>query len=352
MNRKILVLELWGLGDLIFSTPFVRAAIEAGHEIHVLAKPHAKPLLEATYPGVRFIAFHAPWTSHQGKYRLWHWNWREFASLVLQLREEHFDAVVSVRNDPRDHALMGLLGVSQRLGFPKYGSGLFLTNRLSRSRAKQHKVEDWREIGVALGLPRNKLSHLYLDGDSYACERVDSIFDPICKPVIVVHTGARNGVRRWPESYFKNIISRLRSEFDFHLAVIPDPDGHGSALASCTDTFLPDLTIPELVDVLSRSDLVLCNDSGPSHVAAACGRPVVAIFGPSDPDWFRPWGLMHKVIIRDICPWRPCFDYCRCTEAVCMTQLLPEHAWPQVRAHALEFVRWETGVFQPVMSAA
>jgi heptosyltransferase-2 len=56
-------------------------------------------------------------------------------------------------------------------------------------------------------------------------------------------------------------------------------------------------------------------------------------FGPTDPDWFRPWGENHFLIIRDICPWWPCFDYCKFSEPYCMTKLLPDRAWPEVQQH-------------------
>ena len=127
--------------------------------------------------------------------------------------------------------------------------------------------------------------------------------------------------------------SKLRARFDFHLVLVPDPDGYGASLRPLADAVLRPLTVPELVDVLGRVDLLLCNDSGPGHIAAACGRPAIPIFGPTDPDWFRPWGDQHHLVIRDICPWRPCFDYCKFSEPYCMTKLLPERAWPEIRDH-------------------
>jgi heptosyltransferase-2 len=91
--------------------------------------------------------------------------------------------------------------------------------------------------------------------------------------------------------------------------------------------------VRDLVDVLGRVDLLLCNDSGPGHIAASCGRPVIAIFGPGEPDSFRPWGGDNKVIMRDICSWRPCSDYCKFSEPHCMTKLLPDIVWSDIEQH-------------------
>ncbi len=329
---KLLVLEFWGLGDLTFSTPVLRAAMER-YEVTLVGKAHARPLLAPTFPEIEFFAYDAPWSAYRDKYRLWRWNWRDLLVLLSRLRAHHFDAAMSVRNDPRDHLFMLLTGARQRFGFPRRGSSAFLTHPVLRSREKQHKVEDWRDVGRALGLSGMDIAEPALDHPRYRSVRVDALLAGVSKPLICLHPGARLPVRRWAERNFAYLVERLRQWFDFHLALIPDPDGYGLGLAPLADTVLPPLEVGELVDVLGRVELLICNDSGPGHIAASCGRPAIVAFGPTDPDWFRPWGSQHHLIIRDICPWRPCFDYCKFHEPYCMTKLRPETAWPEVRQH-------------------
>lgn len=329
---KLLVLEFWGLGDLTFSTPVLRAAAER-FDITLAGKPHARPLLAPSFPQIEFLAFDAPWSAYRDKYRLWRWNWRDLIVLLAQLRDRRFDAAISVRNDPRDHLFMRLAGARTRYGFPVRGSSAFLTHPLIRSREKQHKVEDWRDLGRALELPGMGTASPALDHARYRSSRGDELFLNVRKPVVCLHPGARIPVRRWPEQNFAHIVERLRAEFDFHLVLIPDPDGYGNALAPLADSVLPHLDVTELVDVLGRAELLICNDSGPGHIAASCGRPAIVIFGPTDPDWFRPWGEQHHLVIRDICPWRPCFDYCKFPEPYCLTKIAPERAWPEMRDH-------------------
>lgn len=338
MKQKILVLELWGLGDLTFSTPLLQRALEAGHEVHLAGKDYAPQLLEATFPSVKFFAFDAPWSRYRGKYQFWRWDWWNIVSMILQLRRERYDIAMSVRNDPRDHFFMWLIGARRRFGFPVSGGKLFLTDPVIRSRSLQHKVEDWRDIGTALGLPKIADAFPELTHSAYRSPRVDALFAKLRKPTLCLHPGARIAARRWPSEYFEKIIKAMRAEFDFHLLLVPDPDGYGENLAPLADQIAAGLTIPELVDALGRSDLLLCNDSGPAHMAASCGRPAIILFGPSEPEWFRPWGADHKVIIRDICPWRPCFDYCHFSEPFCMTKLLPESAWPEIRSQIAHLV--------------
>jgi heptosyltransferase-2 len=254
--------------------------------------------------------------------------------LLRRLAGERFEAALSVRNDPRDHLFMLLVGARLRYGFPARGSGCFLTHALARTRPKQHKVEDWRDLGRALGLSGMEGAGPQLVHAQYREPAVDEMLSGLAgKPLLCLHPGARIGVRRWPEQYFACLVEKLREQFDFHLVLVPDPDGYGTTLAPLADAVLRPLSVPELVDVLGRADLLLCNDSGPGHIAAACGRPAIPIFGPTDPDWFRPWGDQHHVVIRDICPWRPCFDYCKFSEPYCMTKLLPERVWPEIQEH-------------------
>jgi ADP-heptose:LPS heptosyltransferase len=329
---KLLVLELWGMGDLTFSTPLLRSAVEK-YDVTLVGKPHARSLLEATFPEIRFVSYDAPWSAYRGKYRLWAWRWPELVGLMSRLRREKFDAAVSVRNDPRDHLLMWLVNAKRRFGFPRRGSQHFLSDPVRRLLAKQHRVEDWRDLGDAMGFSGIRKAEPMLDHPAYRSERVNAFLAGVKKPLVVLHPGARIAVRRWPEAYFEKIVRRLREMFDFHLVLIPDPDGYGMKLSSIADSVAPSLSVSELVDMLGRVELLICNDSGPGHLAASCGRPAIVVFGPTDPDWFRPWGDLHHLVIRDICPWRPCFDYCKFREPYCMTKLLPDAAWPEIRAH-------------------
>jgi ADP-heptose:LPS heptosyltransferase len=329
---KLLVCELWGIGDLTLATTLIDQA-RGQFEVHLLAKPYARNLLGPTYSDIVFDSYTAPWTTHYRKYHLWKWRWNELFKMIVDLRREKFDVAVSVRPDPRDHFLMWVCGARRRIGFPIKGSGIFLHERLCEPKDKWHRVESYRELGKRIGLAGIETANPRIDGDRYRTERVDQLLRITTKPIVTAHLGAGQPVRRWPEHYWRETLQQLREQFDFHFVLVPDSDGFGAPLQSMADGYIDNLSVCELVDLMARSNLVVCHDSGPMHVAAACGIPTIALFGPGEWRWFRPWGDDHRIVIRDICPYRPCFDFCQFPENYCLTKMLPGEVWPEIKEH-------------------
>lgn len=330
--KKLLVVELWGLGDLTLATTLLQPALDS-YEVHLLGKPHAAALLRSSYPKLRFIEWDAPWTAFTRKYEIWKWPWIKIFSVIRTLRREKFDVAVSVRKDPRDHLLMLLAGARERIGFSTKYSRHLLNRTAFVPPVSRHRVEDWRELNNMLGFGRESFPRL-----SSSVGRTPADRGKNDRPLVVLHAGARISVRRWPEKYFAAIIQQMREQFSFDLTLVPDPDGYGTGLTSLADSVAPKLTIEELMALLRQANLLICNDSGPMHLAAAVGTPTLAFFGPTDSRVFGPWGVHHKIIARDLCVYRPCFDYCRFAENYCLTRLTPDEVWPEIRAHLVTLV--------------
>jgi len=333
--KKILVLELWGIGDATLMTSALQGFISDGWNVTILAKPQTRLLLHPVFPQVKFIEFDAPWTAFRGKYRLWRWPWSTLGQLLAAVRREQFVAAVSIRSDPRDHLLMWLAGIPRRIGFVHPLSRWTLNEPMPARDPDAHRVEDWwklqdRVVGTASThhLPRMTV-------DVALVEKLRAQLGRDARPMVALHCGARIAVRRWPEGYFRQLIVSLREKFDFQLVLIPDPDGYGSSLRDLADHTFSELSLADLLALLSCADQVICNDSGPCHLAAALGVPVVAFFGPQRPELFRPFGHNHLVVIRDICPLRPCSDYCRFPENYCLTKLVPASACPEIESYLL-----------------
>jgi heptosyltransferase-2 len=317
VKPKLLVVELWGLGDLVIATPFIRAAREK-YDVTLLAKPYAEDLQRRLWGDVQVIPFIAPWTAFKHKYRLWSWPWRQMARLRRQLETRHFEFGLSARWDPRDHLLLRTLGVRSRLGFPRLGSQAALTQPLRRPEPQAHRYEYWRVLGQALGIeviPREQLHLPHSHPDA---------------PVLI-HTGAGQNVRVWPLERYREVVRRLRAS-GLAVQVACDPDQQEWWRAAGER----DLTIPrsvgELLALIDRSCAFIGNDSGPGHLAAFCGVPTFTLFGPQLPEWFAPLHPAGETMEGKACPYKPCSDYCRFASPCCMNNQELEEVWDRVQA--------------------
>ena len=328
MKPRLLVLELWGLGDLVIATPFLRAAAEK-YSVTLLAKPFAQELRPRLWPEVEVISFDAPWTAFRGKYQLWRWPWRELVQLRHRLREKQFNFGVSARWDPRDHLALKLSGARERLGFPRLQSGRWLTRELVRPDPLAHRLEHWRVAGDALGLtlpPR---------GEIFSAPRD-------LPPRVFIHSGARLPLRVWPLENFRELAARLRQK-NFAVQIACDADQRDWWRARGEDAAAAPRDVGELLALLDGAGAFIGNDSGPGHLAAACGRPTFTLFGPQLPEWFAPLHPASEVFEGKACPYKPCSDYCRFAEPFCLRNVSVEEVWPRIE----EFVRRHVSAVRP-----
>jgi heptosyltransferase-2 len=293
-GRRLLALELWGLGDLALALPFLRAA-SAQAQVTLLARPHAAPLLARFAPDVELVPLTAPWTAFHGKYRLHRWPWTELRRTRALLRERHLDVGVSARPDPRDHALLAFVGVKRRLGFSRAGSGVFLTEALPAP-ARPHRAEHWRTLAAQIGWTLPAATPSARTGRR-----------------VVIHTGAGQAVREWPRERFETLAGRLQGTgWDVTLL-----DGHGGDLM-------------RLLDTLAGADRFIGNDSGPGHLAALLGVPTFTLFGPQLPELFAPQHPQSAWVEGAPCPHKPCFDHCRFAAPHCLLDLSVDNVWTRL----------------------
>ncbi len=316
VKPKLLVVELWGMGDLVIATPFLQAASEK-YSVTLLAKPYATDLQRRFWPAVRVAPFVAPWTAFRGKYRLLSWPWREIFRL-RSLAAERFDLGLTARWDPRDHLLLKLLRARRRLGFPRLRSQIFLTDPLARPHPAAHRYENWRVLGRPLGL------------ELPAREQLQMSARPSGRDV-VVHTGAGQPVRVWPLARYRSLVERLRSR-NYRVQVACDPDQRGWWLAAGEKEVATPRTVSELLVVMECAGVFIGNDSGPCHLAAFCGVPTFTIFGPQLPEWFAPLHPAAEWLEGKPCPYKPCSDYCRFPSPACMVRSGEDEVWERVAA--------------------
>jgi ADP-heptose:LPS heptosyltransferase len=316
VKPKLLILELWGLGDLVIATPFIRAAADR-YEVTLLAKPFAGEMRPRLWPTIQVVPFTAPWTAFRfhTKYSLWRWPWRKMLRLRRELRASHFDYAVSARWDPRDHLLMRIMGVRQRLGYPRLNSQRYLTTPLARPDPLAHRQEYWRVAGKALGLELPARPKLF------TAQRTPP-------PVALIHTGARLPLRVWPLKNFQELARRLRHK-GFTVQMACDEDQLNWWRSQGEDIVCP-RSVGELFGCFDRAAVFIGNDSGPGHLAAACGLPTFTFFGPQLHEWFTPLHPSAEAFEGRACPYKPCSDYCRYERPFCLWDVTIEEAWPRV----------------------
>lgn len=325
MKPKLLIVELWGLGDLVIATPFIRAASEK-YEVTLLAKPFATEMQPRLWPAVQVVPFTAPWTAFRftSKYSLWRWPWRQILRLRRELRAQSFEYGVSGRWDPRDHFVLQIAGTRERIGFPRLKSGRYLTHTLARSGPLAHRSESWRVIGSALGLAVPSRSEIFK-------------VDRVKPPVILIHSGARLPLRVWPVKNYREIALRLRRE-NYRVEIACDEDQHQWWRDQGENAICPH-TVTELLGCMDQAAVFIGNDSGPGHLAASCGLPTFTFFGPQLYEWFAPMHPAAEWVEGKACPYKPCSDYCRFPSPYCLWDISPDEVWARVE----QFVRRHLG---------
>jgi heptosyltransferase-2 len=320
---RLLIIELWGLGDLVIATPFLRAAAER-YEVTVVAKPYGEDLQSRLWPEVKVVPFVAPWTAFRRKYRLLSWPWLRMIRLGRQLRSARFDVALSARWDPRDHFLLAIAGAKKTLGFPRVGSGIFLTQSLVRPQPEAHRYENWRTLGRALGMELPSRENIEIPKRAGSQPRK-----------IVVHTGAGQPVRVWPLENYRNLVGRLRQNH-YDVQVVCDPDQRNWWLECGESGVATPRTVSELLAVLDGAGALIGNDSGPGHLAAFTGVRTFTLFGPQLPEWFAPLHPAARWTEGKACPYRPCSDYCWFAEPICLTGWTEPEMWTQIEPFVKE----------------
>jgi lipopolysaccharide heptosyltransferase II len=257
---------------------------------------------------------------------------------IRAVRAGRFDVVVDLQGLLRSAMLGWMSGAPVRIGFAngREGSPWFYTDHIPVPAASIHAVDRYLLIARALGAEPEKPgpSAFPLPHDAGAEAKVDALLaaDVQMGTVLVaLNPSARWPTKRWPAESFAAVGDRLQQQVGVRVVVVGGVEDRpvGEAVMRAMRTAPIDLagktTMKELIALLRRLRLFITNDSGPMHLAAAVGTPVIALFGPTDPARTGPYGAGHT-ILRSGIPCSPCFSR-RCMNAVtmeCMTVIHPQ----------------------------
>ena len=302
--KRILVVELWNIGDVILTMPVLiqlRVWFPAAR-ISLLARPHARPVLEGTGLVDEFIETDLGWTEGKtGNYSL-AYRWRELRRLRQELRRRDFDLAFKARMHVREHALLALSGARRRVAFG-FGQGdRVLTDPIPVGDPHRHKADDWLRLLEPLGGAATGASARLRVSDAEkarAKEYLRAHGVPSDALVVGIHPGASISEKRWPLDRFAAVAHSLARRADVKVLAFVDPAGYGSSIGESADVITTRVDLREMIALIERCAVLICNDSGPMHIAGALGVPTVAIFGSGIAEWFAPLGEGHQLITRE-----------------------------------------------------
>ncbi len=303
-HKKILVVQTAFIGDVILATPLAEAAhhLLAPCEVHFMAIPAAANVLEKN-PHIQRVWIYDKRARQKGARAWW--------QLAQALRQEKFELAVVPHRSLRSAALVWLARIPQRLGFDRSAGAFLLTARIPY--AEKHEVDRNLDLLRPFGeIPGSLKPAVYWDENDAAQ------LEPFVRHVsprrrrMALAPGSVWATKRWDEDRFAELARRLTAESEAEVFLIGGREDAALCQeiqervgAHCQNT-AGKLTLRQSAALLDRCELLISNDSAPTHLGAATQCRVFTIFGPTVPRFgFAPYGQGHEVIEKDL-TCRPC----------------------------------------------
>ncbi len=326
LPRSILIIELWGIGDLVMMSSVLKPLREHYPQAHIslLAKDTARELFASSPYIDDFIIFDFPWTRFRKKYAFWKWDWAGLLGTINKLRQKKLDLVIDARGDIRNNLLSLLINGKRRIGYNWTGGGYFLTDALSLEAKNMHRVDAWLSLLNHLGIETDKYKpSLYITQEEEKTARDFLIRKGIKNGELLVgiHPGAKMKSRCWPLANFATVAEHIRDTLGAKIIVFIEPEGYGEEIPIRGDFIKGKIPLREMACLVKLIDLLVCNDSGAMHIAAAVDTKTLSVFGPGDYKRIGPYGMGHTIVADNEVNCRPCFDSCKHDKALCLDKI-------------------------------
>jgi lipopolysaccharide heptosyltransferase II len=321
---RILLVRLRQIGDVVFTTPAIRALRQRFPDAHLsyIVEPAAAPIV-AGNPHLNQVIVAPRGRGVRGLL--------DDLALASRLRAERYDLAIDFHGGPRASLLTWLSGAPDRLGYDVAGRGWMYTRRVARPRElrRRHSVENQWDLLAPLGVapPDRAAFPMEMTPDPAVAADVDSrLAGHGVAPghqLIAIHVSAGNPFRRWPASHFVDLAVSLAAADPRRRIVVTSGPSEGDAagrviagaqarlgsahahqVLSCGE-----FSLAELRALLDRAALYIGGDSGPLHVAATTAVPIVGLYGPTLPVRSAPWRattLPTLSVDAGELPCRPC----------------------------------------------
>ena len=331
-GSRILFIRLRSLGDTVLSTPLY-AALKAWRPDLRLSALVEEPFDEALYRNPDLDSVF-PLQVHQIKHRSTaRARWRT----LRQIRRKRFDCCINLHGGTTSAWLTGLSGARFRIGLQGYRNSFCYNVRTELPSpppgVRWHSARFQLEWLYRLGLQKGPDPPARLVPDpglrSVLEARLRDAGLPPSRPVCVIQPSSRFHTKEWTDAGFAEISDFLQEHGYATLLVGTREEkpkiSRVAGLCRNRPASIWGLTISELTGVLGQASLFVGNDSGPTHMAAALGVPVLVLFGSSDSHLWRPWQAVHE-IVQNPYDCNPCPGY-RCHvygEPQCILSITPQ----------------------------
>lgn len=327
---KVLFVRLRLIGDVVFTTPLVRALKRLRPQAHLsyLVERAAAPVVDHL-PELDQVV---PIDHTRGWRRV-----RDDVAMGIRLRRERFDAVLDLHGGPRASWLAWATGAPIRIGYAVPGRHWMYTRVVPRARAlrPRHSVENQWDLLRALvpeaGDPQPGRDRVVMAEHAEAREAIAQRLAATGvgpeHELVVIHVSAGNPFRRWPLASFTDLVVRLASVRTNRRIILSSGPSETRAASEAGQAArrrlgpeagavvdFAEVSLAELRSLIARASLFIGGDSGPMHVAATTDTPVVALFGPTLRERSAPWrdpALVTEAVEPGPLGCRPC-DQRRC----------------------------------------
>jgi predicted lipopolysaccharide heptosyltransferase III len=340
---KILLIRLRQIGDVVFTTPAVRAVRERFPRatISYLIEPAAAPVVEG-HPDIDEVVVAPRLPGVAG--------WRHEWSLIRRLQANRFELVIDFHGGPRASLITWLSGAPMRIGYDVVGRSWMYTHPIGRARAlrARHSVENQWDLLAPLGIaPPDPATHPV----TMAVNRTAAL-DVSARllaagvdgadRLVIMHVSAGNPFRRWPIPAFAAVASGLAARSPSRRILVtsgPSERAAADMVIAAARAGLPErerdrilscgeFSLAELRALVDGAALYIGGDSGPMHIAATSHVPIVSLYGPTLPARSAPWRAPHwpaRAVEIDGLPCRPCEQrVCVPGDFRCLTWIRPE----------------------------
>lgn len=305
---KVLILKPSSLGDVVQALPLLRLLKQhrPDAEVHWWLAAELLPLLAGDPALAALLPFERKrWRSPA--------YWPEGLAQIRAMRAASYDWVIDLQGLARSALFAWLADGAFTVGLELEREGAHLAYDLAVPRPKDtpHAADWYLAVARALGIPVHDQFD-WLPPRAEAAALAETKWPRNGSRWLGINPGARWDNKRWPAEHFAELVRQLAArDASFRFALFGSSGDWSLAetiLRAAPDrcvNFAGRTTLPELIELLRRCELLVTNDTGPMHLAAALRKPVVSLFGPTRPDQTGPYG-QEAFALRHPLPCAPC----------------------------------------------